>query len=187
MRIDRPARRRAIQVTVTALACAGTVLAGATAASASAYDITGDGIADQYQMDTDRDGWVESWWTDVDNDGTIDEFTTDTDRNGWADQWVVDRDHDWVWDAIWVDTNGDGYGDALLGGYAYDTFWGSGSASLTPPVSTDCLTPSGAMPVGAPVYGGCSWLQSLGTHSGVGPNPIGVFLDAIDAANPGPL
>ena len=181
--------RSAVRVTVVTIACAGTVLAGTAVASASAgpYDVTGDGVPDQYQVDTDGDGWVDNWWTDVDNDGTIDEFASDHDRNGWADSWTVDRDHDWVWDAVWIDTDGDGHGDALLGGYVYDTVWGPNSRWPALPVAPDCLTPAGGLPVDAPVYGDCSWLQSLGTHSGVGPDQIDVFLDVIDASSPGPL
>jgi hypothetical protein len=187
MRIHRPTRRHAIRLTVATFVSAGTVLAGATAASANPYDITGDGVADQYQLDTDRDGFVDSWWTDVDNDGTIDEFVFDFTRDAWPDTWAVDRDHDFVLDALWIDTNGDAYADTLLPGYVYDSVWGPDLVASGTFTGTDCLTPQGGLPANVPVYGDCAWLQSLGTNTGVGPNPYDVMLDAIDAANPGPL
>ena len=187
MRIHRPTRRQAVRVTVTGLACVGTVLAGASAASANPYDITGDGVADQYQFDVDGDGFVDSWWTDVDNDGTVDEFVADLDRDTLPDTWAVDRDHDWVWDQLLSDTDRDGHPDSLLPGYAYDTVWGPNPGASVVPSGDDCLTPEGGLPVDVPVYGDCAWLQSLATNSGLGPNPYDVIADAIDVANPGPL
>ena len=182
-----PSRRGTIRVAVTAAACAGAVLAGATTAWANPYDITGDGVADQYQFDVDGDGFVDNWWTDVDNDGTVDEFVFDLDRNTVPELWAVDRDHDRHWDQLQVDTNGDGYPDTLLTGFVADTVWGSTYQTPTATGSLDCLAPGGYLPAEVPVYGDCAWMQTMAQNSGLGPTPWDVVGDAIDAAFPGPL
>jgi hypothetical protein len=173
----RPRFRRSARVAATVLAGAGVLFAGAGAASASPpVDINGDGVPDQYQFDTNGDGFANVWFTDVDNDGVTDEAAFDVDYNTTPDMWVVDRDHDAFWDQIQLDTNRDGYPDSVAAGYVYDTVWGpnpqpSGSGGA------NCLTPQG-YPVDVPMYGDCAFLQTLSQNSNIGPNPFDVMTDA---------
>ncbi len=78
----------------------GTVSAGAFAQSADGPDTDGDGIANQFDLDDDNDGILDSseGGVDANGDGFPDASSIDTDNDGTPDVHDLDSDNDGILD-----------------------------------------------------------------------------------------
>ncbi len=103
-------------------------LAAMPAAADGWYDEDGNGVGDQYHVDSsgdgvtdvigadiDENGYFEGFIADFDRNGTFETTASDSSGNGVVDIIAVDTDGDMVWDTVFSDVDENGMLDQLQG------------------------------------------------------------------------
>ena len=129
MNASRIARRISTFAAAIAIATTGTLLSGATAASAAEWqlhELDGDYCYDMATLDLEGNGYANDVWMDLDNDCRWDtrqwntrghdsfheRMSFDRNEDGYLNALLIDTDQRVGFDYVKQDRDGDGYWDA---------------------------------------------------------------------------